>query len=167
MGNWRNAFKSDFMAAWDIDSNVILTIQRVEQKDVQLQKKELKNVAYFHEKTYSNGENVKPMILNATNCKKLNMYTGTKETSAWVNLEVEIGIVENKGRIGEANGLAILRVLKGGIDHLGNIKTLLDQVKSELNPEELTGVERVINNQEYNSYNKVINFLNSKIKTND
>jgi len=167
MANWRNAFKSDFMAAWDIDSNVILTIQRVEQKDVQLQKKELKNVAYFVEKTYPNGEIVKPMILNATNCKQLNSFTGTKETTGWINLEVEIGVVANKGRIGEANGLAILRVLKGGMDYLGNIKTLLDQVKGELSQEELSGVERVINNQEHNSYNKVTNFLNSKIKNND
>lgn len=162
MPNWRNAHKSDFMASWDLDSNVILTISHVEQKDVQLAKKELKNVAYFAEKTFPNGEAIKPMILNATNCKQLNMFTNTKETNEWRNIQVEIGVTANKGRIGEATGLSILRVVSGGFDPLEAINTLFKEVKDNLSEEEIEGVNTVINEYRVNQYDKTINFLKSK-----
>lgn len=165
MANWRQAFKSDFMASWDLDSSAVLTIKNVEQKEVQLAKKELKNVAYFVEKTFSNGEAIKPMILNATNCKKLNMFTGTKETANWNNIQVEIAVVENKGRIGEATGLSIVRVVSGGVDPLEAIKTLLEKAKENLNQDEVDGVNQVITEQRVNAYDKTINFL--KTKTNE
>lgn len=111
MANWRTAFKSDFLASWDLDANMILTIERVEVKEVQLQKKERKVVAHFFEKQFSNGEPIKPMIMNATNCKLLNSHSGTKETDNWKDIKVEIGVVANTGRIGEANGLKIIRII--------------------------------------------------------
>lgn len=111
MGNWRSSFNSPFMAAWDIDKPVILTIKNVEQKVVQLQKSEEKVIAVFLEKKFEDGEDVKPMILNSTNCKMLNKATKSNDTKNWVNLKVEIGVVANKGRIGNDQGLSILRVL--------------------------------------------------------
>ena len=127
MANWRQAFKSDFLASWDLDKNVILTIKDVETKMVQLQKSELKVVANFVEDKFENGEPIKPMILNSTNCKLLNLYTKSKETDNWNNLKVEIGVKANKGRIGGEFGLAILRVISGGSS------STTSDVKVELN----------------------------------
>lgn len=163
MANWRTAFKSDFLASWDIDGVITLTIERVEISDVQLQKKEKKVVAYFKEKTFSNGEPIKPMILNAGNCKTLNSYTGTKETNDWVNLLVEIGTKENKGRIGEAMGLSINRVISGSkvIDKLQKIKDLLKTSKN-LSDSESDFANKIISEQMVSSYDKAITFLTSK-----
>ena len=161
MANWRTAFKSDFLASWDIDSTIQLTISHVEVKEVQLQKKEKKVVAYFVEKTFANGEEIKPMILNATNCKLLNSYTGTKETNDWKNITVEIGVKENKGRIGEANGLAILRVLKGQIDLLETIISLRKTATKEITLEQNNSLDDIIEKKKSELYNKTINFLKS------
>jgi len=161
MANWRTAFKSDFLASWDIDSTIQLTISHVEVKEVQLQKKEKKVVAYFVEKTFANGEEIKPMILNATNCKLLNSYTGTKETNDWKNITVEIGVKENKGRIGEANGLAILRVLKGQIDLLETIINLRSSATKEITLEQNNSLDDIIEKKKSELYNKTINFLKS------
>lgn len=126
MGNWRQAFKSDFLASWDLDKSVILTIKNVETKMVQLQKSELKVVANFVEAKFENGEEVKSMILNSSNCKILNLHTKSKDTDNWNNLKVEIGVKANKGRIGGEFGLAILRVLNSGES--------ISETKSDLKP---------------------------------
>jgi hypothetical protein len=164
MPNWRNAHKSDFMASWDLDSNVILTISHVEQKMVKLAKEELKNVAYFVEKAFTNNEPIKPMILNATNCKQLNMFTGTKEIGDWKNIQVEIGVTANKGRIGEATGLSILRVVSGGFDPVQEIKKLFEKAKGNLTNDESEEVMKVINENHVNRYDKTISFLNQKLQ---
>jgi len=111
MGNWRNSFTSPFMASWDIDKPTILTIESVEQKVVQLQKSEQKVLATFVEKKFDNGEEVKKMILNASNCKILHKATNSNNTDNWKGIKVEIGVIANKGRIGNEQGLSILRVL--------------------------------------------------------
>lgn len=111
MGNWRNSFKSDYLASWDIDTPVTLTIESVAQKVIQLQKAEQKVVAKFVEQKFPNGEPVKEMILNSSNCKVLHKATKNKDTDNWKNIKVEIGVVPNKGRIGNEFGLSILRVL--------------------------------------------------------
>lgn len=164
MANWRTAFKSDFLASWDIDSAIRLTIEHVEVKEVQLQKKEKKVVAFFVEKTFPNGEIIKPMILNATNCKKMNMFTGTKETDFWRNVIVDIGVIENTGRIGESKGLSILKVIGSTIDLLEDVKKLYSEMPLDsLTEEERAGIDRVIANEEKNSYDKVLRHLKSKI----
>ena len=111
MVNWRNSFTSPFMASWDIDKPTILTIESVEQKVVQLQKSEQKVLATFIEKKFENGEEVKKMILNASNCKILHKATNSNNTDNWKNIKVEIGVIANKGRIGNELGLSILRVI--------------------------------------------------------
>jgi len=111
MGNCRNSFTSPFMASWDIDKPRILTIESVEQKVVQLQKSEQKVLATFIEKKFENGEEVKKMILNASNCKILHKATNSNNTDNWKNIKVEIGVIANKGRIGNELGLSILRVI--------------------------------------------------------
>lgn len=164
MANWRTAFKSDFLASWDIDSVIQLTIDHVEVKEVQLIKKEKKVIAYFLEKNFPNNEIIKPMILNATNCKKLNTFTGTKETDHWRNIAVEIGVVQNTGKIGESKGLSIIRVLGIPVDKINELIEIYDKLdKTLLSEEEYAGIERVIANQEKASYDKCIRFISEKL----
>ena len=152
MANWRNSFKSDYLASWDIDTPVTLTIESVAQKVIQLQKSEQKVVAKFVEKKFPNGEPVKEMILNSTNCKVIHKATKNKDTDSWKNIKVEIGVVPNKGRIGNEFGLSILRVISSE-DNVLNAKSELvngdanwDKVVAYVKENKQIGLSSIINN---------------------
>jgi len=152
MANWRNSFKSDYLASWDIDKPVTLTIESVAQKVIQLQKSEQKVVAKFVEKKFDNGEVVKEMILNSTNCKVLHKATKSKDTDHWKNIRVEIGVVPNKGRIGNEFGLSILRVLSSDDKPLNTKSELVngdenwDRVVAYVKENKSIGLASIINN---------------------
>ena len=114
MTNWKDAFDSPFMSSYELDGAVQLTIDRVEQKMVQLTKQELKNVAYFRETKLPSGRPTKPMILNSGNCKMLHNAVKSGNVDAWKNITIELSVKPNKGRIGEAQGLAINRIIAVG-----------------------------------------------------
>jgi len=112
---WREVYKSDFLASWDLDEkNEILTISECASEMCKLSRgNEEKVVVRFVEKKLSNGIDVKPMILNPTNSKLIHLATGTNNLNSWVGLILELGIKLNTGKIGNSQGLSILRVLKG------------------------------------------------------
>lgn len=129
MTNWKNAFDSPFMSSFELDGAVQLTIDRVEQKMVQLTKQELKNVAYFKESKLPSGTPTKPMILNSGNCKIIHTAVKSGDVNNWKNIVIELSVKPNKGRIGEAQGLAINRVISVG-ENSAPINT-----KTELTPD--------------------------------
>ena len=129
MTNWKNAFDSPFMSSFELDGAVQLTIDRVEQKMVQLTKQELKNVAYFKEAKLPSGTPTKPMILNSGNCKIIHTAVKSGDVNNWKNIVIELSVKPNKGRIGEAQGLAINRVISVG-ENSAPINT-----KTELTPD--------------------------------
>lgn len=111
--HWRDVYDSEFLASWDLDQNAVLTIQKAVEQECKLAKgKEKKVVAHFAEPNLSNGVKAKPMILNATNCKMIQSQTGIQFFADWSGLRVEIAVMENKGGIGNANGLRIVRILQ-------------------------------------------------------
>lgn len=111
--HWRDTYKSDFLASWDLDGKHILTISSCQEEECKLAKgKEKKVVARFTEKELSNGVKVKPMILNPTNCKFLQTKTGFQFPADWIGFQVEISAEENKGGIGEKLGLRITKVVQ-------------------------------------------------------
>jgi len=111
MSTWREGFQSPYLASWDLDGLVQLTIDKVEVKQVQLMKLETKVVATFKEAKLPSGAVCKPMLLNAGNCKLLHTAVKSPNVELWSGLKIELGVKPNKGRIGEAMGLAIIRVL--------------------------------------------------------
>jgi len=111
MSTWREGFQSPYLASWDLDGLIQLTIDKVEVTQVQLMKLETKVVATFKEKTLPSGALCKKMILNAGNCKLLHNAVKSPNVELWSGLKIELGVKPNKGRIGEAMGLAIIRVL--------------------------------------------------------
>lgn len=132
MANWKEAFDNPFLSSYDIDGPVHLTISYVEQKMVQLTKLEKKNVAYFKETKLPSGAPTKPMILNSTNCKMIHNAVRSGNVDNWNNIQIELSVKANKGRIGDKQGLSINRILgvDGSASSTSNSKVEL-QVGSE------------------------------------
>jgi hypothetical protein len=158
MTNWKNAFDNPFLGAYDLDGAVQLTIDRVEQKMVQLIKMELKNVAYFKEAKLPSGRVLKPMILNVSNCKKIHDALNSGEMETWNNVKIELSVKPNKGRIGEKFGLSINRVISVGE---GSAPV---NAKTELTPESpnWAGVIEYVKSNKQLGLANIINNLQSK-----
>jgi len=114
--HWRDIYESEFLASWDLEKNVVLTISEAKEEICKLAKgKEKKLLLRFVEKELPNGVTAKPMICIPTNCKAIQSVTGTGEFSNWKGIRIEVGIGENKGGIGNSVGLRIVNVF-GEVD---------------------------------------------------
>jgi hypothetical protein len=107
--HYRKAFNSPYLSSADIVGPTNLTIARVVYaKDATKKTKDQFNTAHFVEKEIRAGEKLKPMILNATNCKTLKGLTNTPFIEDWVNIHVTVYVdnnVKNRGQI--VDGLRI------------------------------------------------------------
>nr|DAZ77358.1 MAG TPA: hypothetical protein [Caudoviricetes sp.] len=86
--HWKNQFNYDYLGVYSLPDgkDIILTIKETKKEvvtGVNGQKSEC-FVAYFH-------ENVKPMILNKTNCKAIEKMYKTPNIEEWVNKQIQIG----------------------------------------------------------------------------
>lgn len=110
--HWRNVYKSDFLASWDLDDkDELLTIDFAERKECKLARgNEIKVVINFKETILSNGVELKPMICNPTNSKTISRFVKSGILSDWTGYSVLISIKENKGKIGNSEGLLIKEV---------------------------------------------------------
>lgn len=86
--HWKNQFNYDYLGAYSLPDgkDIILTIKETKKETVvgNSGKKEECFVAYFH-------ENVKPMILNRTNCKTIEKLYHTPNIEEWVNKQIQVG----------------------------------------------------------------------------
>ena len=107
--HYRNVFKSDHLGSADLEdfiekgTKLIFTIKEVRQeKGTKVAGKKIDaNIAYFV-------ENIKPLVLNATNSKIVKSFTISKEhpngspfVEDWKNLTIELYIDENVQMKGE------------------------------------------------------------------
>lgn len=86
--HWKNQFNYDYLGAYSLPDgkDITLTIKETKKEMVtgaNGQKSEC-FVAYFH-------ENVKPMILNKTNCKTIEKLYKTPNIEEWVNKQIQVG----------------------------------------------------------------------------
>ena len=89
--HYRKAFDSPYLSSADIVDPVVLTIKRVTlEQDRTKKTRDEFNTAWFMERELRPGEPLKPMILNATNCKMLAKLTGSKWIDDWQNVPVTI-----------------------------------------------------------------------------
>ncbi len=159
--HWRDVYKSDYLASWDLDKNIIVTIKQCIEQECKLAKgKEKKVVAHFSETELPNGVKLKPMILNPTNCKFLQSKTGNQFFNQWNEVKVEISVQENKGGIGEKNGLRFINVFTD-IDWT-EIQELYNLKQESLTGDEQARAEKIIKSKEVNSHKKLLDFLKSK-----
>ena len=88
--HWHKVFLSDYLGACDLDEgkDLKLIIKSVSVKEVKGTdgKKQNRNVAEFTD------YKVKPMILNATNCRVIKKFTGSAYIDDWKNVPIQIYI---------------------------------------------------------------------------
>lgn len=103
--NYRKVFKSDHLSRVDIEEiaengiKPVFTIKEVRQlfgASVAGRKIDA-NIAYFE-------ESIKPLVLNATNCKTLNTLTGSVQVENWSGVTVMLYVDESATLKGERVG---------------------------------------------------------------
>ena len=103
--HYRKVFKSDHLGCADIEdltesgSDLIFTIKRVAQEyQAKVAGKKIDaNIAYFNEQ-------IKPLVLNATNSKTLRGLTGSVFVEDWSNITVQLYADPNVRMKGETVG---------------------------------------------------------------
>ena len=104
--HWKKVFNSDYLGACDFDDNKEIKtiikevcIKKVKNTDG---KEQERNVAYFTD------ANLKPMILNATNCKVVKKFAKSNYINDWKNIAVQIYVKDDIKAFGEVTeGLRI------------------------------------------------------------
>jgi pentatricopeptide repeat protein len=103
--HYRKVFKSDHLGQADLEdfiengSNLVFTIHHVTQEiGARVAGKKINaNIAYFQ-------ENIKPLVLNATNSKTLKQLTGSSFVEDWSNVTVQLYIDANVKMKGDKVG---------------------------------------------------------------
>lgn len=101
MANWRKVYKSDHLGVIDLEDllaqgrKLIFTVKEVKQEfGVKVAgKKGDFNIAYFK-------EDIKPLVLNATNARILRSFATSGEVETWKDIIVELYIDDNVKAIG-------------------------------------------------------------------
>jgi hypothetical protein len=98
--HYRSVFNSPYLSSQDITEPTILTVSHVTQEiDKTKKTKDFFNTAYFKEKEIRKGEDLHPMILNATNSRTMKNLTGSPFIEDWNNVPVMI-YVDHSVRFG-------------------------------------------------------------------
>jgi hypothetical protein len=104
--HWKKVFDSSYLGSCDLEDGkdlkaVIKSVSIQEVKGTE-GKKQNCNVAVFTD------PKIKPMILNATNCKVVKKFTGTPFINDWNNVPVQIYVKDDIKAFGElTEGLRI------------------------------------------------------------
>jgi hypothetical protein len=113
--HWKKLVDTNFLGSYSFDDVVgagtVATISKISREETynpQTSKKEMCTVATFR-------ENIKPMILNKTNCKTIQVLSGTPFVEKWVGLAIKIVVekVKVKGELILALRIAKEKVTAG------------------------------------------------------
>ncbi len=107
--HWHKVFLSDYLGACDLDEgkDLKLIIKTVSVKEVKGSdaKKQNRNVAEFTD------SKIKPMILNATNCRIVKKFTGSSYIDDWKNVPIQVYIKTDIKAFGDiTEGLRIREI---------------------------------------------------------
>jgi len=96
--HWKKVFNKDYLGACDLEDNkdlkaIISHVEIREIKDTSGAKSK-RNVAIFK-------GNIKPMILNVSNCKVLKKFTNSSYIEEWQDVAVQIYIKDDVKAFGE------------------------------------------------------------------
>ena len=149
--HWKKVFNSDYLGSCDLEDGKDLkaVIKSVAVKNVKGPdgKEQERNVATFTD------VNLKPMILNATNCKLIKKFAKSVYINDWNNIPIQIYIKDDIKAFGEVTeGLRIrptqpvmnkpkltpdIPAWKKAIEYLKNPNGTIDGIRTryELSPE--------------------------------
>lgn len=104
--HWKKVFNSDYLGSCDLDDGKDLkaiikavSIRKVKNTDG---KEQERNVAVFTDPA------IKPMILNATNCKIIKKFAKSPYINDWVNIPIQIYVKDDIKAFGDVTeGLRI------------------------------------------------------------
>jgi hypothetical protein len=104
--HWHKVFLSDYLGACDLEEgkDIKVVIKNVSVKQVKGSdgKSQERNVATFTD------AKIKPMILNATNCRIVKKFVGSPYINDWVNVPVQVYIKSDIKAFGDVTeGLRI------------------------------------------------------------
>lgn len=107
--HWKKVFNSDYLGSCDLEDgkDLKVNIKEVLVKKVKNTdgKEQERNVAYFTD------PNVKPMILNATNCKIVKKFARSPYINDWRNVAIQIYIKDDIRAFGDVTeGLRIREI---------------------------------------------------------
>ena len=112
--HWKQMTNPNYLGAFSLDGiceEITLTIKEVKQETITGTNgmKDVKPVAYFSEKT-ANGISIKPMILNATNCKAIASAYGTSLVENWAGKQITVYILRGYRPPKDPTPIDVLRV---------------------------------------------------------
>ena len=165
--HYRKVFKSDHLSSADLEDltengiKLIFTIQEVTQhlidpnikgSGVRVAGKNISaNIAHFI-------EDVKPLVLNATNSKQMANISGTNFVQDCQNVKVELFIDQSvKFKGASVQGI---RIRSGLVITLDVLNALYKKNKDKVAEGQNEGIERVLLEEETSSYNKLYKYLN-------
>ena len=103
--HWRKVFNSDYLGSCDLEDGKYLkaviksvTIQNIKGQDGKAQDR---NVATFVDPT------IKPMILNATNCRIIKKFAKSSFIDDWKNIPIQIYVAQFRAFGEDTEGLRI------------------------------------------------------------
>jgi hypothetical protein len=107
--HWKKVFDSDYLGACDLEDGKDLkaTIAKVEIRSIKGSsgEKQDRNVATFTD------SKIKPMVLNATNCKLIKKFTGSTFIEDWKNCPISIYVKSDIKAFGDiTEGLRIREI---------------------------------------------------------
>ena len=89
--HYRKAFNSPYLSSADIVEPMVFTVKHVNlEKDKTKKTQDFFNTIYWLEKEIRPGEELKPMILNATNSKTMKSLTGSPFIEDWGGTPVTV-----------------------------------------------------------------------------
>ena len=165
--HYRKVFKSEHLGSADLEEmieenkSLVFTIDKVTQHVlnhsdknsgvVVAGKRISANIAYFKEK-------IKPLVLNATNSKRMVSFSGSKFVEDWAGLTIELYIDENVKMKGETVGGVRIK----GQLNWGDLEALFEAKKDVLKADLVANAQRIIEEKDSQSFIKLRNHL-SKI----
>lgn len=94
--HYRKAFNSPYLSSADIVEPTILRVKHVRlEPDKTKKTKDSFNTAYFVEKEIRPGEELKPMILNATNSRTMRTLAGSPFIDDWNDILITVYVDAN------------------------------------------------------------------------
>lgn len=139
--HYRKVFKSDHLGVADLEEiledggKLVFTIKEVKQEyGAKVAGKKIDaNIAYFN-------ENIKPLVLNATNSKQVGRFSKSSFVEDWVNVPVELYAKQDVKMKGETVGGVRIKPSQPVIMTIEDVKSKIDSCTlmtqlNELRPE--------------------------------
>lgn len=168
--HWMQSPNKNYLGHWDLPEkeDLILTIESAKWEEVinpiykkgHPQHSEARRVVRFK-------EDVKPLICNQGNAQSIVKATGVKymEDAKGSRIQLYIGVHLDRRSKENVDCIRIRKEIMQSHDQIiQDIEKLFEKHKSVLSENEIKSVQRIIDNDETLSFDKVLKFLTSKNK---